>query len=92
MANVHSNRLMFCMTKTSISFLASQGECNCGECQCKDGYIGSNCGEIDCAFKPQCLTDVEGGGQVNCSGHGTCDCGKCKCESFYEGTRCEQCL
>ncbi|CAB4024402.1 Hypothetical predicted protein, partial [Paramuricea clavata] len=70
----------------------AQGECNCGECKCKEGYIGSNCGEIDCAlYLPKCLTDVEGRGKVNCSDHGTCDCGECKCESFYEGSRCEKC-
>ena len=33
-----------------------RGTCKCGQCSCKPGYIGSNCGEIDCSLEiEKCL-------------------------------------
>ena len=33
-----------------------RGICTCGQCSCKRGYIGSNCGEINCTLKiEKCL-------------------------------------
>ncbi|XP_028399504.1 integrin beta-2-like isoform X1 [Dendronephthya gigantea] len=69
-----------------------RGECKCGKCKCKEGFINTNCGDIDCSKRlPNCLTVKDGGVQVNCSGHGSCECGVCKCDPFYQGRHCDEC-
>ena len=33
-----------------------RGICKCGQCRCNRGYIGSNCGKIDCSLEiEKCL-------------------------------------
>ncbi|XP_046846102.1 integrin beta-1-B-like [Xenia sp. Carnegie-2017] len=70
-----------------------QGKCRCGTCQCEEGFLGSNCGRIDCSYHAKdCLIDDENGVKVNCSNKGICQCdGTCRCDSFYEGKHCEKC-
>ncbi|XP_028399547.1 integrin beta-1-like [Dendronephthya gigantea] len=69
-----------------------RGKCKCGKCHCKEGFINTNCGDIDCSIRlPDCVTVKDGGVQVNCSEHGSCECGVCKCDPFYQGRHCDEC-
>lgn len=46
--------------KCAISLLIrlgkNRGVCECDQCKCKTGFLGSNCGEVDCSVgKKNCL-------------------------------------
>ncbi|KAK4288945.1 hypothetical protein Pmani_038062 [Petrolisthes manimaculis] len=76
----------------------SRGQCRCGACMCRQGYIGEAC---------ECPTDTSTCIQPNhhhqqqqdqqhhqqgpsvCSNKGTCQCGRCRCEDGYKGMFCE---
>lgn len=33
-----------------------RGECDCGQCKCKEAYIGDNCGAVNCDLaRKKCL-------------------------------------
>ena len=33
-----------------------RGVCSCGRCDCKEGYLADNCGQINCTWAaPKCL-------------------------------------
>jgi len=62
---------------------SNNGNCNCGVCNCYEGYSGSIC---DCKDPSFCPTTIFGN---ECSGHGTCDCsGNCTCDSGWTGLDC----
>ena len=36
---------------------AGRGFCKCGECVCKDDYLGENCGKVNCTIAAKnCLS------------------------------------
>lgn len=62
---------------------SNKGTCNCGVCQCIEGWEGNAC---------QCPSTNElciaPGSQEICAGHGYCDCGECRFVFFI----CEKIL
>jgi len=65
-----------------------RGFCKCGECTCKQGFWGDNCGQVNCTIgKAKCLKDG-----IECSGNGKCDCDRCTCNPGYDGRYCQTCV
>ncbi|NXY91804.1 ITB2L protein, partial [Alcedo cyanopectus] len=62
-----------------------RGECVCGTCRCREGFVGSGCG---CPLAAGGCVDSEG---RECSGHGSCECGTCRCQPGYVGPQCARC-
>lgn len=62
---------------------SSHGTCVAGQCYCKAGWQGEDCGTIDQQVY-QCLP--------GCSEHGTYDLetGQCVCERHWTGPDCSQ--
>lgn len=58
----------------------SQGTCNCGQCDCKEPWIGPTC-----SCRNSTDTCIAEGSTEICSGHGPCDCGNCKCDGNQDG-------
>jgi hypothetical protein len=54
----------------------NSGTCVEGECECNDGWSGSNC-------------DVDLCADINCE-NGTCVNGICECEDNFQGTLCDE--
>ncbi|OQV13505.1 Integrin beta-PS [Hypsibius exemplaris] len=70
----------------------TQGSCECGNCVCKPGWTGTDCG---CSESTEsCMAK---NGKI-CNGKGKCVCGKCVCDveatpdaPAYYGATCENC-
>lgn len=72
------------------------GICDCGTCNCKNGWKGDDCTcttSTDKCIDKKTQEIVE----INepCNGHGDCLCGECKCHDkgkfLYSGEYCEKC-
>nr|KAG5690037.1 hypothetical protein BaRGS_009844 [Batillaria attramentaria] len=66
---------------------STRGKCNCGTCQCLEGWKGDAC---DCSTDNSTCFTAEG---VECNGFGRCVCGRCQCfpDSDRIGPTCEEC-
>ncbi|XP_044606645.2 integrin beta-2-like isoform X2 [Equus asinus] len=62
-----------------------RGTCNCGKCQCKEGFEGSAC---QCPRSTDGCLNQRG---TECSGRGRCRCNVCECESGYQPPLCQDC-
>jgi len=64
-----------------------RGICECGQCRCKPGFTGNDCG---CATSND--TCIASNGEL-CNNQGQCVCGTCRCNaaSNYRGPTCEDC-
>lgn len=68
----------------SLCYLAGNGKCDCGTCECNANYSGPAC---ECStLTDQCHT---GGGGL-CSHHGNCRCNKCQCHPGFFGRHCSE--
>ncbi|XP_057293922.1 integrin beta-2-like [Hydractinia symbiolongicarpus] len=68
-----------------------RGVCDCGQCRCETGFLGSNCGKVDCSVgKKNCLHASSP--NTSCSGNGVCNCDQCDCNTGYRGKFCEECV
>ncbi|XP_062517836.1 delta-like protein 1 [Corticium candelabrum] len=78
---------MFCRSSEDAEVCSSHGECECGECQCQEGWQGRFC---DCTTEI-CPSDESG---RICSEHGDCilqNCSqpRCECHHRWYGDLCE---
>ncbi|XP_070454040.1 LOW QUALITY PROTEIN: integrin beta-2-like [Equus przewalskii] len=62
-----------------------RGTCNCGKCQCKEGFEGSAC---QCPRSTDGCLNQRG---TECSGRGRCRCNVCECRSGYQPPLCQDC-
>ncbi|XP_070345096.1 integrin beta-2-like isoform X4 [Equus asinus] len=62
-----------------------RGTCNCGKCQCKEGFEGSAC---QCPRSTDGCLDQRG---IECSGRGQCRCNVCECDGGYQPPLCQDC-
>ncbi|XP_064135629.1 integrin beta-2 isoform X2 [Loxodonta africana] len=63
----------------------TRGICDCGKCQCKQGFEGSAC---QCPKSTESCLNVR---RVECSGRGRCRCNVCECDPGYQPPLCEEC-
>nr|AVP12656.1 integrin beta 3 [Littorina littorea] len=65
----------------------TRGKCNCGTCQCLEGWEGDAC---DCSTDNSTCIASNG---LLCNQKGSCDCGRCRCNATlkYMGPTCEEC-
>jgi hypothetical protein len=71
--------------KNYVSPCSNHGKCvHPDECQCNDGYIGSNCSIVDTT----CF-GLNSQSSIVCSGHGQCtSADHCSCMEGYSGAKC----
>lgn len=62
-----------------------RGTCNCGKCQCKEGFEGSAC---QCPRSTDGCLNQRG---TECSGRGRCRCNVCECDDGYQPPLCQDC-
>lgn len=62
-----------------------RGTCNCGKCQCKEGFEGSAC---QCPRSTDGCLNQRG---TECSGRGRCRCNVCECDGGYQPPLCQDC-
>nr|XP_014591919.2 integrin beta-2 [Equus caballus] len=62
-----------------------RGTCNCGKCQCKEGFEGSAC---QCPRSTDGCLNQRG---IECSGRGRCRCNVCECDDGYQPPLCQDC-
>ncbi|KAI3356424.1 hypothetical protein L3Q82_017641, partial [Scortum barcoo] len=71
------------------------GQCNCGRCDCKEGWAGKKCEHpLSCSLSLESsLKKCRGTSNLPCFGRGQCQCGQCIChppgDSRVYGKNCE---
>ncbi|KAL7881502.1 hypothetical protein AOLI_G00083500, partial [Acnodon oligacanthus] len=71
------------------------GQCNCGRCDCKEGWTGKKCEHpLSCSLSAEAsLKKCRGSSNLPCFGRGLCLCGQCTChppgDSRVHGKNCE---
>ncbi|KAG7238812.1 hypothetical protein INR49_030356 [Caranx melampygus] len=62
-------------------FCSGHGQCNCGRCDCKEGWAGKKCEHpLSCSLSLESsLKKCRGTSNLPCFGRGQCQCGQCTC-------------
>ncbi|KAG8000544.1 Integrin beta-like protein 1, partial [Nibea albiflora] len=76
-------------------FCSGHGQCNCGRCDCKEGWAGKKCEHpLSCSLSLESsVKKCRGTSNLPCFGRGQCRCGQCTChppgDNRVHGKNCE---